>query len=227
MKFYIFGNTKKCSTIVANRKSAAFTSDDLNATLETYKNYINEVRFTNIYFIADFELFGSAGLFKKTVTLDEDNNPVLPFLVIGEWHNGENKDNIIRCDKTIITRKGFTHQFNDNLAALQEFLYCIDNHIKSEFSIEYSRTKIMNGVKTKCDYFRMIADSVAVVRNTKPKPINRIRLFETDWKTDFNIVDKSKFVMYKLEKPEEKKEKEDLEKDSRGTVIAADVAVNN
>lgn len=170
MRYYIFGNTKDSSSIVASKKSAAFSSTDIDVAYEKYKSYIKEARFTNVYFVVDFELYGK--MFTSFSLNDSEDTPI-PFFVIGDWHGG---GRIIRNDCTVISRKGFDHEFNNNLSAMKEFLYCIDNHIQCDFRILYKKSTTGNGITN-----RLIVDSVDLIRNKKIKPIFRFKLSKISW----------------------------------------------
>lgn len=193
MRFYIIGNMSLGKDISMPVKKAAFSSSDLDTTIDTFVNFVNEVRFTNMYLVADFEVSKQPML--DTFNRDSDS---LPFFVIGEWHIGDDKSEVIRNDITVVQKKGFEHEFSNNLTAMREFLYCINNHIECVFKIRYGKHDSYYHIDKVIE--RHICSSVQVVRAHKKIPLRKVKISGIDkWQMTpmmkRDIVDFNKFVI--------------------------------
>ena len=190
MKFYIFTSNKK--EIKSSRRKAFFKSDNFEECYDKFYNLCEENRFDNAYLVADFECYRK----KWVSSVDENSEENIPFFVVGEYHNGIgtcNNKNYSREDNTCVFRKGFAHEFADNLAAIREFLYCFQNHIVASFEICY---KVGSRI-----YKRNIADTVSIIRTATYSgyKLKRIKLNTSSWET-VPTVEERKLQMYKLKK---------------------------
>ena len=86
MKFYIFGNMVEEKAICCSARKATFISDDLETSINRFKDYINEVRFTNCYLVVDFETSKKNTSSLNATTIENHHEKVMPFFIIGEWH---------------------------------------------------------------------------------------------------------------------------------------------
>ena len=190
MKFYIFASNKK--EIKTSRRKAFFSSSEFEECYDKFYNICRENRFDNAYLVADFESERK----NWVSTIDNNNEESVPFLIVCEYHFQDYKCNsgmnYSRKDNTCVTRKGFAHEFKDNLAAIREFLYCFDNHIRAEFELSY-----IVGTRT---YTRKIASTVDILRsqNYTGCKLRRILLKPTIWENTKS--EKRSFQMYKIEK---------------------------
>lgn len=195
MKFYIIGNTVKDPEICCSAKKAVFISDDLEISIDKFKNYINEIRFTNCYLLVDFETSKKNPSSITATNIENDHEKIMPFFIIGEWHLGENKDQFIRADHTILTKNGFIHEFMNNVDVIRDMIYCLNNHVQFTLEITYFKETITFGYKEVQEFRRLIVDSVDIIRRKgysvkkfkikpiswKVAPINRIlRLYKLD-----------------------------------------------
>jgi hypothetical protein len=195
MKFYIFGNTVKDSEICCSATKAAFISDDLEVSIDKFKDYINEVRFTNCYLVVDFET-SKKNVPIGVVTIENDHEKIMPFFIIGEWHIGESKDEFIRVDHTILTKNGFIHEFMNNVDVIRDMIYCLNNHIQFTLEITYFKEAITFGHKEIQEIRRLIVYSVDIIRG-RGYSIKKFKIKPVSWK----VVPISRiFRLYKLEK---------------------------
>jgi hypothetical protein len=178
MRFYIFASDER--HIVANIKDAIKSGEDYYEIREYYDHINSEYRFNHSYLIADFGTFKPAGMFGKNTTAtlsDLRTNDELPYFIVAEFHynpednscnaideNGKmNLNNAIRKDMVTITSNGFARIFYNNEAALNSFLYYLDNKIPAQMTI-----KMKYLVDTRVVILeRFIASSVNVLRNNK------------------------------------------------------------
>lgn len=190
MKFYIFTSNKK--EIKSSRRKAFFKSDNFEECYDKFYNLCEENRFDNAYLVADFECYRK----KWVSSVDENSEENIPFFIVCEYHTCiecPNTKNYSRQDNTCVFRKGFVHEFTDNLAAIREFLYCFENHIVASFEIRY---KLDNRI-----YKRNIADTVSIIRTATYSgyKLKRIKLdISSNWET-VPTVEERKLQMYKLE----------------------------
>lgn len=194
MKYYIFGNTKKSRIIQQSTKKAAYSSDDLIDALEVFKSYINEVRYTNCYLVVDYDNV-TPSLF-TVYSVDNDLHSKMPFFIIGEWHLGEDKDHIIRADHTSIRRKGFIHEFNNNLLAAKEFHYCIAGKMYASMNIMYSRVSDINGVNVDQSYSRLVGNTCDIMA-TKKIYNKKFRITSPNW-DKYKDEKERKFILYNM-----------------------------
>lgn len=177
MKFYIFGNNRNNMTIKTKSKKALYKSSSLDDTLEQFKLFVDQVRHNNLYMIADFE-DNKTSMFKVS-SLDNDLDNKMPFFIIAEWHIGNNKNRIIRCDHTFIEKKGFLHEFQNNLIAIQDYLYSVENGDCVSFGIIYSKFEKVAGRMVEKQFKREISNSDK--RRIKGNPIKKIKISSNSW----------------------------------------------
>lgn len=180
MKFYIFGNVVREKEICCSARKATFISDDFNTSLDRFRNYINEVRFTNCYLVVDFETSKKKSL--TATTIENHHDKIMPFFIIGEWHIGEDKNNFIRTDHTILMKNGFIHEFMNNADVIREMIYCLNNHIQFTLEIAYSRKENILDYKEVREFRRLIVDSVDIIRK-KGYSVKKFKLNSPDWDT--------------------------------------------
>lgn len=180
MKFYIFGNTNDKKNFVISSKKAVYSSENLNEALNKYEEYVDRASYSNCYFVADFEVYRNSKMF-GSISLGKDTDLNLPFFIIGEWHLGEtDKNNCIRKDHTIIKKRGFTHEFENNLVAIKEFIFCVENNIDCEFSIIYSKIFDLNCKSVNRQFVRKISSRADVIRS-RGNSIKKFKLNSPDW----------------------------------------------
>lgn len=187
MKYYIFGSLSHNKTISTHRKKAVFSSTNLDAAMNKFIDYVNEVRYNNMYLIVDFEVDKP----RWKSSLENDNDETLPFFIIADWNSRkDSKTEYVRTDSTVLSRAGFDHQFSNNLVAMREFLYCIENHIECELKIKYTKY-FDNDFQLDKYYERTICNSVDLVRAEKKYPLKRLKLTGITW---YNVETKYKPV---------------------------------
>ena len=201
MKFYIFGNNASNMIIRTKSKKALYKSSSLDDTLEQFKIFVDQVRHNNLYMIADFEN-RKASLF-KTSSLDDDLDNKMPFFVIAEWHVGNNKNKIIRCDHTFIEKKGFLHEFQNNLTAIQDYLYSVENEDKCSFGIIYSKFEKV-GRRTVEKQFKREISSSEDRRVKGTRPIKKLKISSSSW--NFVPINRNNLSMFTIPRIEESTE---------------------
>lgn len=196
MKFYIFGNVMKEKEICCSARKATFISDDFNTSIDRFRNYINEVRFSNCYLVVDFETSKKSTSSLTATTIENHHNKIMPFFIIGEWHIGEDKNNFIRTDHTILIKNGFIHEFMNNADVIRDMIYCLNNHIQFTLEIVYLRKENILGYDEVREFRRLIVDSVDIIRK-KGYSIKKFKLNSPDWE----IVPINRILrLYKLDK---------------------------
>lgn len=195
MKFYIFGNMVEEKEICCPARKAIFISDDFETSIDRFRNYINEVRFTNCYLVVDFETAKKNSSITAT-TIENHNEKIMPFFIIGEWHIGDNKNDFIRKDHTILTKNGFVHEFMNNVDVIRDMIYCLNNHIPFTMEITYSKDENILGYYETREFRRLIVDSVDIIRK-KGYSIKKFKINSPNW----NIVPINRVLrLYKLDK---------------------------
>ena len=198
MKFYIFGNTVKNKEICCSAKKAAFISDDFETALYRFRDYINEIRFTNCYLLVDFETAKKNTSSFSAIGIDNDFEKIMPFFIIGEWHVGEDKNSSIRKDHTILTKNGFVHEFMNNETVVRDLIYCLNNHIQFTLEIVYAKIEDIKNYdfSERREFRRIIVDSIDIIRN-KGYSIKKFKITPINWEVPpINRV----LRLYKLEK---------------------------
>lgn len=193
MKIYIFGSNKE--TFSSKSKNALFVGDEnsLEDALERFQICVDRVEYYNCYLVVDFETGVGRKKFHST-TITEDNDDYLPFFIVADWNlsKGRSLKEYVRRDHTEIISNGFVHEFQNNLSALEFFLYCTysagrgKNQEDVAFNIIYSRTE--NNEKGD-SYDKRITRKIAssrevrsiISREKRSKPISKFRLSKLDW----------------------------------------------
>lgn len=178
MKFYIFGDNSGKAEIKVSAKNATQIRT-LEEALEMMKIYINEVRYTDIYLLVDFERYNNKFLFGNKATLKDDLENDLPFLIVAEWHLGDDKEEIVRCDHTEINMYGFKHEFTNNYRAVLAYTSYISLGKNCTFNIVYSKTEYVKGEKVTRKFIRKISDSHSL-REQKTTPITKFIISSMD-----------------------------------------------
>lgn len=195
MKFYIFGNTTKETEICCSVKKAAFISDDLETSINRFRDYVHEVRFTNCYLVVDFEVSKKNTSSINASTLENNYDKTLPFFIIAEWHIGEDKNLLARVDHTILTKNGFIHEFMNNVDVIRDVIYCLNNHIQFTLEITYSVPTTILGYKEIQEFRRLIVDSVDIIRD-EGYSVKKFKLNISNWQVvPINRI----FNLYKIE----------------------------
>ena len=168
MLFHIFGNNLpefNCKL----KDDLASDPKDYNKTLEEYSELISNGKYTDLYFIVDFCSYKTKLLEKfNYISIMDGKGNKLPFIILSEYHLDDNngKSAIFRNDPICIITKGFVHKFQDNKAALERFLYCINNRIpcniqlraneNDEFYVQICDTRSAMLAKHRISKFSMI-----------------------------------------------------------------------
>ena len=184
MKFYIFGSSS--SKINVKPKKAIYSSDNFEDVVKMFDSYVAGIRNTNIWLVVDFEckkqsFWGS--------NLNKDHFSDLPFFVIAEYHFGKSGINCVRRDTTCIFRKGFHHEFSNNIKALKEFLYFYNKD-------EYARWTLTYRIGDR-EFNREIINTIDL-RDSKKKKVRKFCLGNNDWETIPLSRNSTEFFNYKI-----------------------------
>lgn len=199
MKFYIVGNNTCGPSVKIKMNKAPFNSFDLEEALEMFKSVIEEVRYRDCYLVCDFENFNRSLFGYESIENDLERH--IPFFIIGEWHVGEDKTNIIRADHTELVFKGYKQEFENNLTAIRSFINYISEHSNVIFNIVYQKDDTIEGVKVSRKFTRKIADGYSVSHAIyNPKPIKKIHVTSPKW--DFVPLIPRRFYSYDIENKE-------------------------
>ena len=138
MRYYIFGSDKS-ETIKTRVSKAVFASESIIEAADKFKKYTNEIRYRNMYLIADYGCIGGSAFVYTTIE-PKSFNDYIPFFIIMEYHFGQDRSLIVRNDHTTITHKrGYSQVFDDNLKAAIIFEDCVYNMQTCQFTISYMR----------------------------------------------------------------------------------------
>lgn len=174
--FYVFGSDEPSKHMIASECS--FMSGDLNEAYEKYAQYCLENRWEHCYLVVDFGLSKPKMFSVSSLDVNNDNN-IIPFFIIGEYHAKSDNREIIRRDSCITKlNNGFEHEFVDNLAAIREFMYFYSKDIDVSLGIVYQKI-VEDNI---CIFERRIADTKTLMNNTKPRYVRRFNLNISDWK---------------------------------------------
>lgn len=175
----------------AIKTKSMFESNDLKESLNEYTKYIDEIRANRLLLIADFEVVKKPKF--GYVNLEKDYQDHIPFLIIGEWELGNDKDMCIRSDMIIISERGFTRQFRDNLAALNYFLKLRNcklsgsnykwAYYNSSMNIVYKKKYIKNGRIYYKIYNRKIAGFREIFGEYKYINTKKFYIPDLDWES--------------------------------------------
>ena len=188
MRFYILGNWSE--EFSCTPKRASYQTTDLDEALFRFDKYAAEARYNHMYLVVDFE-YQRQSILGSSIKKDYSEN--LPFFVLSEYHYGDIND-IARHDTTVIYKKGFEHEFCNNIVALKEFLYCCDNNVMVDWNIRYIKVD-NNGV---CRLFERKIVSTIDIKDGGSKKIRRFRIRKNQWskapqiEKHFNIYDLKK-----------------------------------
>lgn len=198
MKFYIVGNNCYETEAKIRMKKATLNSYDLDEALNIFESVIEEVRFKDCYLICDFENFNRPVFRYESINDDFEN---MPFFIIGEWHVGEDKKNIIRADHTELVFTGYKQEFENNLTAIRSFINYISEYSNVVFNIVYQKQDMMGDIKVTRKFIRKIADGYSVSKAIyNPKPLKNIRISSPNW--EFVPLIPKKFFSYNINKKE-------------------------
>lgn len=142
LMYYIFGS--KYPNIKASTKNAEFVSDNISDAITKFDHLVSQACENNYYLICDFGVLKSTPFYSDLV---RDETEIMPFLIIGEWHLGQDQNTYIRDDLTQVVKGNFVHEFSNNLQAIREIEYCLNSGRWFEFNILYCRNENRNGVK--------------------------------------------------------------------------------
>ena len=196
MRFCILASNKIEDNLEIKTRKPIFETNDLEEAVQVYESYIQQIRHKTLFLIADFEY--SKKSFFRSSSLENDFEDVLPFFIIGQWCIGVDKDLYVRCDRTQVSRKGFTREFSNNLAAMRDFLLCIEQEKNAEFRVIYK--KVLTDGNSSYDriFNRKIASTTEMFcaeRDGIYRPVRRFHLLLPDWefvplrKTVFKDID--------------------------------------
>ena len=119
MRFCILG-TDHYNSDELKTKKPVYQSTNLEETVRKFQQFINEVRYKRMYLVADFECYKKKPFTASVMT--EDFKDTIPFIIIGEWIVGNDRDNWVRCDRMNLHTTGFKREFINNLAAVRKFI---------------------------------------------------------------------------------------------------------
>ena len=112
--YYVIGNDRLPFATDLNKIDRF---DSIDEAKDEYDLEVRELRFNNIYLIADFGTSGN-WFFHNKISKGKDN--ILPFFIIGEWHIDMDWDKSIRKDLTILTSKeGVQIEYLDNYLSMK------------------------------------------------------------------------------------------------------------
>lgn len=195
MKFYIFGSDKKEFSALAKSRINNNSCINLDEALKLFEKYVEMVYDDNLYLIADFESEKKPFI----ASLSEDRNPILPYIILCEWHlTGDPEDDIIRKDHLQIHRRGFIQSFENNVSAIRAFLECAER--LEECSLHVTYYKKME--KATAKFTRKIADQN--YRKCEGKyPLRIIKFTDLKWILVPIERGRAKFFSIVKPKPEE------------------------
>lgn len=181
MIYYIFGSDT--SEFKVNRKKAIFESDDIRECLEKFNRINMNYKYKHSYMVADFEINCNHGLFDySSIIFGEDT---IPFLIVAEFHedmDGSNPKNTILSDCLVIKRDGYSHQFKNNVKALEKFEFLIRNEEDATLSIRYKYTNDSDKICINEAVIATVGDIIDY--NGLDYKINRFILKPLEWVPD-------------------------------------------
>ena len=171
MRFVIIGTDEETKTIDTKKKSRFTTTvkvyDSFKEGLNSFHHLSLSGNYKVLYFLVDFETCTTnlSNLFKINDDLENDKID-LPYFIICQYI-WDNKENIIRTDRTQIIIDGITREFNNNIKAMHIFMKSISEKSNVIFNIAYKR-------KVNSDYdlkvcIRKIADSKSFADKKSPR----------------------------------------------------------
>lgn len=121
---------------------------DLEEAISEWNKFNRERRWRHSYLIVDFEKFTKDDV--KSVLRCTEDDPMLPYLIIGEYHYSyADPDYSIRKDKLIIRNGGLDLEYDNNLDAMRAYLGLLRKEPKLELYIEYIVERFgKTGIKT-------------------------------------------------------------------------------
>lgn len=209
--YYIFASDKN-EVIKTKVSKAAFSSSNLDECVERFNKYIKEIRYKHMYMIVDFGDIGNRGFFKSQCINPLSHSDYIPFLVIMEYHFGDDRSKLVRADHTEILHYGFKQSFENNLSAVKCFNIWLERGEAVKFIIKYRRKVHGKGTSIYiCGYEKSIADSKSILRRNSlamgPSFITRFKITPLDKEWEFEPIEQPRIADVKLKKKEDKEEK--------------------
>lgn len=181
MRFCILGSNRVRGRI---KYKPVYETENLSDAIITFEGYVDEIRYKTMYLVVDFE----SSLIKKSIfgtSLEEDGSMRIPFFIIGEYNIDENNiEAWVRCDHTQIVHKGFTRDFDNNLAAIKEYLKIVSIAREMvEFKVVYQRNLFREGREYIRTFNRTISYSHEIVMGARGerKPVKKFIINKLDW----------------------------------------------
>lgn len=178
MKFIIINGIDK--NVKCKIKDAYYVSEDYDDACATFKLGISNREFKHAYLIADFEIYKTSILKYTILSLDKS---VFPFLIIAEYHYGEEfKPKIAdyaRKDNIILHTDGFDEEFYNNYIAMTKFLYYLDFVKDCTMNISY----LVNNVAVT----KLVANTSYIIRSSKKFPISKIVINPIAWEPNYGM----------------------------------------
>lgn len=188
MRYYILGTNKMEGAI---KTKPMYIGNTLKDSLNEYTKYINEIRANRLLLIVDFEVTKKPNF--GYINIEKDYQDHIPFLIVGEWKLGNEKDMCIRSDMITISERGFTRQFKDNLAALKYFFKFKGNEMSgndhywaynnSSLNIVYKKKYSKNGKVYYKIYDRKITSLKEAFGQPSGPKIKKFYIPDLDWES--------------------------------------------
>lgn len=160
-----------------HRIDAVCDTVDLTNAYEFFKKCVRELKYRNVWLIADFEKSTKPKkrIFKKifpTGILSEDS---LNYFPIAEYNIGTDEDkekyksikDCIRRDLVHMQQNGIQFSYTDNLEAAEQMQYVIDNRIKSVFTLDSQMLKTFMDSEEIINIERTILDTAEYLNRDK------------------------------------------------------------
>ena len=198
MRFCILG-TDFYNSDELRTKRPVYQSCNLEEAVRMFQQFVNEVRYKRMYLVADFECYKKKVFAPSVMT--EDFKKTIPFIIIGEWVVGNDRENWVRGDRMNLQTSGFRREFTDNLAAVRRFIACLNDREFAELSIAYKRTFIMYGQFEDAFFERTVATTTDVLFSQQ-YPVKTFWITHRDW--EIIPIEKRVFQYFKMKEPEKK-----------------------
>ena len=177
MRYFVYA-TNDSITNIFHRIDAVCDSVSIENAYEYFKKCVRELKFSAVWLIADFEnsTKPKKRIFKKIKPVGVLSENSLNYFPIAEYKVSSSEDvtnkytsikDCTRKDLVHMQQNGIQFSYTDNLEAVEQMQYVIDNRIKSVFTLDSFMYKDFLDTTEKINIERTILDTSEYLNREK------------------------------------------------------------